>query len=187
MSSPISRDGWLPQPVELSHVLDPTQHLSPPISVATFHQLFDQPTFSRNTHSSDIVSKIFRYSFGFLPMAREGKRTDCPGALGRLEILLETVSTILLRDIQDEDPLRPKVASCSRNNGNFLQSLSSEQDEPTPGHIMSCFPVAFFLPFSTHTYNIQEYSSDHELHPSHLFSTFFYSDPLSKNNTAAIM
>ena len=127
MSSPISRDGWtaaagwtvaraatLIQPniclfrVDLPELFDQPANLLP-LSKSTktsYHIYFQQPSLSFH------LSRFF-YS------AEGGERKeDLPRSLGHIRDFVEGATLV-----QDEDRLRPKVASCWRNNGNFLLLL----------------------------------------------------------------
>ena len=115
------------RPVELSHVLPPWSNPTSVYFGSTFQiYLTSQATFCLfqkarrlrriyifNSHLYHFIISRFFYS------AEGGERKeDLPRSLGHIRDFVEGGTLV-----QDEDRLRPKVASCWRNNGNFLLLL----------------------------------------------------------------
>ena len=125
MSSPISRDGW--SAAAGWTVARAATLIQPNICLfqVDLPELFDQPgnllPLSKSTKTSSYIYfqqpslYHFIYQDSFI-LPRE--RKTCPGALGHIRDFVGGATLV-----QDEDRLRPKVASCWRNNGNFLLLL----------------------------------------------------------------
>ena len=127
MSSPISRDGW--SAAAGWTVARAATLIQPNICLfrVDLPELFDQPAnllpLSKSTKTSSYIyfqrpSLSFHLSRFFYSAEGGERKEDLPRSFGHIRDFVEGATLV-----QDEDRLRPKVASCWRNNGNFLLLL----------------------------------------------------------------